>query len=313
MIASTQRHRRTYSTPELPAGGFVELKTGSTLSRLIVREEIGRGGQGVVYRAFDSCLEREVALKVVRRGSADADGALTEARMLARVHDPHVVGLFDFARQPDADFLVMELVKGQVVADMRAGAPLRPKEVVSLGAQLARGLHALHSAGIVHRDIKPGNLAFTTTGTLKILDLGVARAVDEPIDAPAEARLVVGTIPYMPPEVLQGDCGDQRSDIWSAGAILFEWATGHRVVETESQYSYERLVSGDVSPRQFSIPATVPTALAETISRALAPLPGKRFQSAMELLTWLTEPAALAEVSLANLPWWRASTAALAV
>jgi serine/threonine protein kinase len=259
--------------PPVDGSGYFELDRDMWIGRFQVEAEIGRGSHGIVYRATDSMLKRHVALKtVVARHEPRASA--TEARILARISHAHVVTLFDVLQEPRGDVLVMELVAGPTLLELSRRIALRPTDVVRLGTQLAGGLHAMHSAGIVHGDIKPANLRLTVDGKLKILDLGIARSIESPVMAIRNKPQVIrGTLPYMSPEQLRGTPGDVRSDIWSVGAVLFELATGQRFTET-------RTTSSPVDRIRACI---LRESLAAVIVRATDPDPGRRFQSAFEL------------------------------
>ena len=212
---------------------------GRSLSHYRILAALGAGGMGQVYRARDERLNREVALKVLASGLLSNDHARNrfrnEARVLSRLTHPHVAMLLDSDRADGFDFLVMELVPGPTIAqELRRGA-LPPKEVARLGAQLARGLHAAHGQGVIHGDLKPSNLGLTEDGLLKILDFGVARLIEPEPDTTEDtatqtgAGKAVGSPPYMAPEQMLGKKVDERTDIYSAGAVLYELATGRRL------------------------------------------------------------------------------------
>jgi Tfp pilus assembly protein PilF/TolB-like protein len=210
---------------------------GQTISHYRVLEKIGAGGMGVVYRAHDERLDRDVALKFLPPHSF-ADPAARknfrqEALTLSKLNHPNVAFVFDFDTQGDTDFIVTEYVPGITLDAKLAGSALPEAEILRLGVQLASGLEAAHRQGIVHRDLKPGNLRLTPEGRLKILDFGLARLLPRASEIGATETLsksieVSGTLPYMAPEQLRGESTDLRSDIWSAGAVLYEMATGKR-------------------------------------------------------------------------------------
>lgn len=276
---------------------YFEVRAGRVIGRFRVSHEIGRGGHGIVYQASDPWLDRHVALKTIVQPQPleDATTAHREARLLSRVANPHVVALYDFFHEEEADVLVMELVTGPTLDTISRPATLRPSHAASLGAQLAKGLHALHAAGVVHGDIKPANLRLSANGVLKILDLGVARSTtgrssrEEELSGP---QMIAGTIPYMSPEQLQGRDPDERSDIWSAGAVIFELATGQRAVDTLTPSSQYRFIREGLFPRPCERRPDIPPVLAAVITRAMTPAPSRRFQSARELLEALEEPSA---------------------
>src|SRR5579885_3608839 len=201
------------------------------LSHYRVLEQIGAGGMGVVYRAHDEQLERDVAIKVLPPGTLADESARRrfrkEALALAKLNHPNIGGIYEFGSQNGCDFLVMELVSGLTLDAKLAAGPLPEDEVLRLGIQLADGLQAAHAQGIIQRDLKPGNLRLTSDGRLKILDFGLAHwsAPDDIAAATVtltKAQEVSGTVPYMAPEQLRGQKADERSDLYSAGAVLYE-------------------------------------------------------------------------------------------
>jgi serine/threonine protein kinase len=186
-----------------------------------------------------------------------------------------VVTLFDVLQERDGDVLVMELVAGPTLHELSRGTALAPADVLRLGTQLAIGLHAMHSAGIVHGDIKPANLRLAADGKLKILDLGIACSIEssEATAMREEPAVIHGTVAYMSPEQLRGARGDVRSDIWSAGAVLFELATRQRFIDTRPSSSPVDRIRARILREP----------LAAVIARATDPDPCRRFQSAFEL------------------------------
>ncbi len=213
---------------------------GQALGRYRVLEKIGAGGMGEVYRARDERLERDVALKVLPQGLLADEAARKrfhkEALSLSRLNHPNIATVHDFDTHRGVDFLVMEYVPGDTLDQKVAKGPLRERESVRLCMQLAEGLTAAHEQGVLHRDLKPGNLRVTPDGRLKILDFGLAKLVRP--DASSEAAEtrslseshagITGTLPYMAPEQLRGEASDARTDIYAVGAVLYELATGRR-------------------------------------------------------------------------------------
>jgi eukaryotic-like serine/threonine-protein kinase len=265
-----------------------ELKIGSLAGRYRVLQEIGRGGHGVVYRAIDVGLGREVALKTLGVANGEPQPAYPrEAQLLSLIDNEHVVGIFDMFNFFETTILVMELADGLPLDMLVRKEQLSAKEVAALGIQLAEGLEALHLAGIVHGDIKPANLRLSRSGVLKILDLGVARQVPDVSSdqrRSTDTQMIVGTVPYMSPEQLRGVPADVRSDIWSAGTVLFELATGRRAFgKLTTSTRLTRILNGIV-PRPHEIRSDVPLALERVILKALNPDPRRRFQSAGALM-----------------------------
>ena len=214
--------------------------TTQTIGRFRVEEKLGAGGMGVVYRARDERLDRDVALKVLPSGTlADKEARKCfrrEALALSQLKHPNIATVYDFDTDQGVDFLVMEYIPGVTLDEKVAAGPLGEQEISLLGTQLAQGLAAAHEVGVVHRDLKPGNLRVTPDGRVKILDFGLAELLrpgelDREVRVTAtlgQAQGAMGTLPYMSPEQLQEDNVDSRSDIYAAGAVLYEMATGQR-------------------------------------------------------------------------------------
>src|SRR2546422_3021879 len=210
---------------------------GLILSHYRILEQIGAGGMGVVYRARDEQLERDVAIKVLPVGTLADEAARKrfrkEALALAKLNHPNIATIFEFSTQSGTDYLVTEYIAGLTLDHKLATGALSEKEVVSLGIQLAQGLSAAHEHGIVHRDLKPANLRLASDGRLKILDFGLAQLMSHPNEVGTTATLtqsqeVTGTLPYMAPDQLRGEPAEARTDIWAVGAVLYEMATGRR-------------------------------------------------------------------------------------
>src|SRR5580693_3356026 len=185
---------------------------------------------GVVFRARDERLDRDVALKTLPRLALVSEAALRqfrrEALSLAKITDPHVAMAFDFGHDDGIDYLVTEYVPGLTLEAKLAGRPLPEADVFQLGKQLACGLEAAHKEGVIHRDLKPGNLKITPDGRLKILDFGLSKLLQprntDITQSFSSSNTVAGTLPYMAPEQLKGEPADTRSDIYAAGAVLYE-------------------------------------------------------------------------------------------
>jgi len=202
--------------------------------------QIGSGGMGAVYRAYDEHLDRDVAVKVLPSSAAVGKGfdskaqrALRqEALTLSRLNHPNIAQVYDLDKESDTDFIVMELVPGESLAQRLGDGPLSQDELLSIMTQTLHGLAAAHAQGIIHRDVKPANLQITTDGRVKILDFGLARferrdGLDvKTASTEMDAGGISGTMAYMSPEQLHGEPCDARSDIWSVGIVLYEMATG---------------------------------------------------------------------------------------
>jgi serine/threonine protein kinase/tetratricopeptide (TPR) repeat protein len=263
-----------------------------TLGHYRIVEKIGAGGMGEVYRAHDERLERDVAIKVLPVGTLADEAARKrfrkEALALAKLNHPNIATIYDFDTQDGVDFLVTEYIPGITLSDRLASGPLTEKEVARLGGQLAEGLAAAHDQQVVHRDLKPGNLRVTPDGRLKVLDFGLAKLLLAAGDAAQTLSLsetdgVSGTLPYMPPEQLSGGSPDTRSDIYGAGTVLYEMATGQRPFRERliSRLTDSILHQPPVPPR--SVNSRVSTELERIILKCLEKEPENRYQSATEL------------------------------
>jgi serine/threonine protein kinase/tetratricopeptide (TPR) repeat protein len=279
------------------------VQPGRMLSHYRLVEKIGEGGMGIVWKAWDEHLDREVAIKVLPPGTLSDESARQqfrkEARALSRVNHPNIATVHDFDTQDDVDFLVMEYIPGITLTDRLARGPLVERDVLRLGIQLSEGLAAAHDQGILHRDLKPGNLRLMPDDRLKILDFGLAKLL-EPVDedAPTEtmtrAGTIKGTLAYMAPEQLRGDQVDGRTDIYAAGAVLYEMATGERVhPETQRVQLIDAILHGEPSsPREIQ-PGLSPE-FERVVLKAANTNPEERHPSArhlkdeLELLSTLT-------------------------
>ena len=226
------------------------LNAGTRLGASEVREMLGHGGMGEVYRARDTRLKRDVALKVLAEAFANDVERLTrfarEAELLATLNHPHIAAIYGIEESNDVRALVMEIVEGPTLEDRLANGPLDQAEALSLARQLVEALAAAHDAGIVHRDLKPANIKIRPDGTLKVLDFGIAKisataSAADPTSAPAQtqsaltrAGAVLGTAAYMSPEQARGGLVDRRTDIWAFGCVLFEMLTGRRAFDGTS-------------------------------------------------------------------------------
>ncbi|HET7209742.1 MAG TPA: protein kinase [Terriglobales bacterium] len=268
------------------------LIVGRTLGHYRIVEKIGAGGMGVVYRAHDERLERDVALKVLPPGTLADESARKrfrrEAIALSKANHPNIATVHDFDTQDGLDFLVMEYIPGTTLCEKLASRSLSEKEVITLGMQLAEGLSAAHEHGVVHRDVKPANLRLTVDGRLKILDFGLAKlrsgaSATTKSQSLTETHAVIGTLPYMAPEQLLGGEIDARTDIHAAGLVLYEMATGRRpFAEVErSQLIGAILHQAPVPPSQLS--PNVSAEIERIIGKCLEKEPENRYQSAKEL------------------------------
>jgi len=248
---------------------------------------------GVVYRAHDERLDRDVALKVLPTGTL-ADEAVRkrfhkEARALSKLNHPNIATVHDFDTQDGTDFLVMEFIPGVTLSDKLAGGPLPEKEILRIGSQLAEGLSAAHEQNIIHRDLKPGNLRIMPDGRLKILDFGLAKLVHPLSESDltasvSETHAVAGTLPYMAPEQLQGAALDARTDIYAAGVVLYEMVTGRRPFEEKLSTTLTDAILHRAPAPPTSYNHRISPALEGIILKSLEKEPERRYQSARDLL-----------------------------
>ncbi len=277
----------------------------ATLSHYRILEEIGAGGMGVVYRARDEHLGRDVALKVLPPGTVmDASARKRfhkEALTLSKLNHPNIATVHDFDTQDGVDFLVEEYVDGLSLDAMLAAGPLRGREIADLGAQMAEGLAAAHEQGVIHRDLKPGNIRVTPQARLKILDFGLAKMLRNDASASAQAETAsgtegaVGTLPYMSPEQLIGARLDERTDIWSAGCVLYEMATGRRPFLGSGPALTDAILH-ETPPSVEKLNPKLDDGLDAVIRKCLEKVPEKRYSSAQEIATELRRTRAVDDV-----------------
>ncbi len=217
------------------------LEVGQALAHYRLIEKIGEGGMGVVWKALDITLDREVAVKLLPDAVAQDPDRLTrferEAKAVAKLSHPNILEIFDFGREGEVTYAVTELLHGETLRERLEGGTLNRRKTAEIGASIADGLAAAHQAGIIHRDLKPSNIFLTNDGRLKILDFGLARTIEVAGNAdtqlPTVSRYtepgsVLGTVGYMSPEQVRGEPADHRSDIFSLGCVLYEMITGKR-------------------------------------------------------------------------------------
>jgi len=266
---------------------------GKTIGHYRIVAQVGAGGMGVVYRAYDERLDRDVALKVLPVGTLGDEKTRKqfrkEALALAKLNHPNIETVHEFGTQDDMDFLAMELIPGQTLSQIIKEGPLSQQDVLRLGIQFADGLSAAHEQGIIHRDIKPGNLIITPDGRLKILDFGLAElarpqaATDLTQSVTVETGAVSGTIPYMSPEQLRGRVVDHRADIFAAGAVLYEMATGRRPFPQSHTVELMAAILHKTPERPSSINTEVSPGLDSVICKTLEKEPSSRYHTAREL------------------------------
>jgi tetratricopeptide (TPR) repeat protein/predicted Ser/Thr protein kinase len=252
---------------------------GRTLGHYEVLEKLGEGGMGAVYRARDTKLGREVAVKVV--GGADADQAararlVREARTASALNHPNICTIYEVGEAEGQTYIAMELVEGRPL-----GTNLPAEAVIRYGVQIADALIHAHERGVVHRDLKSANVLVTREGRVKVLDFGLAKRVDGGSEATlTQEGSVAGTLAYMAPEVLRGDPADQRSDLWALGVVLYEMVSGRRPFEGKTAYEVTSAILREAPP---PLPEGVPPGVRAVIEKCLAKEPGQRYQRAGEV------------------------------
>jgi serine/threonine protein kinase len=316
------------------------LAAGTTLGPYKILAPLGAGGMGEVYRAHDSRLGRDVAIKVLpSRLAATLEVRARferEARTISQLNHPHICTLYDVGHQDGVDYLVMELIEGETLAHRLEKGPLPVAEVLSLGRQIAEALDRAHRAGVVHRDLKPGNVMLTKGGA-KLMDFGLARAhAAGPVagaltESPTMSRpltaegTIVGTFQYMAPEQLEGKEADARSDLWALGCVLYEMATGRRAFDGKSQASLiAAIIEREPTPPSQLAPL-LPPALDRVVQQCLTKDPDERIQTAHDVklqLQWIASggsqagvptPVAARRRSRQRIAWLLAGALALAV
>ncbi len=280
----------------LQSGRFIEHPAASTLlsGRVIGHYEIGQligsGGMGHVYAAHDTELGREVALKVASFDGEDAQARLRrEAQHASRLSHPHICQIYDVGRADGQLFVVMELVPGRLLADVVRDGSLATADARQYGIEIADALAHAHEHGVTHRDLKSTNVMITPKRGAKVLDFGLARTLDShQIDALTQSQrsltgegMIAGTLPYLAPELLRGQRGDERSDIWAFGVLLYEMvAGGRRPFTGETGFEVSAAILHQPPP---ALPGSVPAAMRAIVRKCLEKNPGDRYQRAADV------------------------------
>jgi serine/threonine-protein kinase len=266
---------------------------GRVLSHYRLEERLGAGGMGVLYRATDLKLGRAVAVKLLARHLVTDETAkarfVREARAASALDHSNIANVHEIGEEDGELFIVMALYDGETLARRLEKGRLPVDEAIGVLRQVGLGLEAAHRAGIVHRDIKPSNILRTSSGTLKILDFGVAKLLDESQAKMTQAGQPIGTVLYMSPEQLTGKQVDARSDLWSLGVLGYEALAGVSPFQTDSSAATTKRILDDDPPSLATVPG-VPAWLAELMSQLLRKNPAERPQSASELLKQLDKP-----------------------
>ncbi len=284
------------------------IPNGTRLGPYEILAPLGAGGMGEVYRARDTRLDRSVAVKILPAALASNADLRTrfqrEAKTISQLNHPNICTLHDVGE----NFLVMELLEGETLADRIARGPLPIEQVLRLGAEIARAIDGAHRHGVMHRDLKPGNVMITRSGA-KVLDFGLAKSTGEvSIDRNAQTvqreltaeGTIVGTFQYMAPEQLEGAAVDHRTDIFAFGAVLYEMATGRRAFDGKTKTSLiAAIVAAEPKPIHELQPLTPPS-FERLVAKCLAKDPDDRWQSASDVaaeLTWIAETFAREKAS----------------
>src|SRR6202040_1546184 len=284
------------------------LTSGTRLGPYEILAPLGAGGMGEVYRARDTRLDRTVAIKILPTHLSEnpilRQRFEREAKAISSLNHPHICVLHDIGNQDGIQFLVMECVEGETLAKRLEKGPLPLEQILKYGTQIADALDKAHRSGVVHRDLKPGNIMLTATGA-KLLDFGLANpgaaltsvatltAAVTQSSPMTEQGAIVGTFQYMSPEQVEGKELDGRSDIFSLGALLYEMVTRKRAFEGKSQLSVASAILEKEPASITTIKPMTPPALDHAIRRCLAKDPEERWQMARDLmleLKWIAEP-----------------------
>ena len=273
----------------------MSLTSGTKLGPYEIQSALGAGGMGEVYRARDTRLQRDVALKILPESFAREGDRLhrfeQEARAVAALNHPNILAIFDTGQQNGSPYLVSELLEGETLRTVLDGGVLPQRKTIEYGVQIAQGLAAAHEKGIVHRDLKPENVFITKDGRVKILDFGLAKLAQKAAVADGvtltsshtAAGMVMGTASYMAPEQVRGDAADPRTDIFAFGAVLYEMASGKRAFRRDTTAETMTAVLKEDPPELNDAGYPISPALDRIVRRCLEKTPDQRFQSSKDL------------------------------
>ena len=298
----------------------MSLSAGTRLGPYEILAPIGAGGMGEVYKARDSRLERTVAIKVLPEHLAESaerkERFEREAKAISQLNHPHICTLHDIGNQDGIDFLVMEYIVGETLADRLKRGPLTYQEAVTIAIQIAAALNEAHRHGIVHRDLKPGNIVLTESG-VKLLDFGLAKlmtpsAAEVSSELQTEAKpltsdgAILGTFQYMAPEQIDGEDVDARTDLFAFGVVLYEMLTVKKAFEGKTQASLIAAILEREPASVSTIQPLSPRSLDRIVSRCLAKDPAHRWESARdvrEVLSWIEDDSDTT-AAVAKRPTW---------
>ena len=265
----------------------MSLGVGARLGQYAVTAKLGEGGMGEVWRATDTQLNRDVALKILPEAFATDPARLArfqrEAQVLASLNHPGIAAIYGIEEAEGTRALVLELVEGPTLADRIARGPIPLDEALPIAKQITEAVEAAHEAGVIHRDLKPANIKVRDDGTVKVLDFGLAKALDphptgDPSQSPTltaaatQMGVIMGTAAYMSPEQARGKTVDKRADIWAFGCVLFEMLTGKKAFEGEDvSLTLASVMKSDINVKTLphDVPATVRTVLRRCLEKDL--------------------------------------------
>jgi len=304
-LARAERDPSPLPTPEpiLEEIGLEDL-TGRAIRGFELGERIGTGGYGVVYRATQSTVEREVAIKIILPKFADRPEFIrrfeAEAQLVARLEHPHIVPLYDYWREPGVAYLIMRMLRGGSLEDHLNNGPMALETVLPIMEQICAGLHASHRAGVIHRDIKPANILLDDDGNAYLADFGIAKLVGN--GTPTEATIegtVIGSPAYISPEQILAEPVKPQTDIYSVGVVLYELLTGHKPFKGPTPFAYIQqhlneplpllAVAQNGEPATSSASQPIPTALDIVIGRATAKDARERYPDILTMLADLRQ------------------------
>ncbi len=285
---------------------------GQNIAHYTIIEKIGEGGMGEVYRATDTKLNRDVALKVLPEAFAHDPHRMgrfqREAEVLASLNHPNIAGIHGLEQEGSTHAIAMELVEGETLAVRIKKGAIPLEEALKIALQIAEALEAAHEKGIIHRDLKPANVIFTSEGTAKVLDFGLAKAMEPATSSDADlsqsptltmqatqAGIILGTAAYMSPEQARGEAADNRSDVWSLGVVLFEMLSGAQVFDAGTVSDVLAHVLAR-EPEWSKLPSDCPNVIRRLIQRCLSKDRSRRLAAASEVIVtiedYLDDPAA---------------------
>src|SRR3984885_246266 len=280
----------------------MSLADGARLEHYEIVEPLGAGGMGEVYRAVDTKLRREIAVKILPQRFASDPSRLTrferEAHLLASLNHPNIAAIYGLEQVDGVRFLVLELVEGPTLAERLKAGPMEVGEALRIASQISEALEAAHEKGVVHRDLKPANVKVTPAGKVKVLDFGLAKALSDPEPAggsspdpeaqgtatleETKAGVVMGTAAYMSPEQAEGRPTGRRADVWSFGVVLYEMLSGKRCFDGRTT-SHVLVHVLEQEPDWAQLPAAVPTGVRQVLERCLTKDPASRLRDIGDL------------------------------